>query len=248
MKKEKQKNDEVKDERNHLRLVFLAIILFWVLNLYFMPYLFGEPQDAGGFGDMFGAVNALFSGLAFWGVIYAILLQREELKLQREELSMTRKEIAKQSEALEGQLTIMREERKSSKQKEAEGRIRIKPKFQWKCAGKIGSSDSQVFALEAQDREDLCPEATLEFIDGGQNFIGHFLLYRGMVFDGPGGAGGPAHNNADVEAWIKVDGVLRFRFNYSDSEGHWYSEIVSFFEKDEQFTVEEGDKVENSKK
>lgn len=40
----------------------------------------------GQFGDMFGAVNALFSGLAFAGVIIAVILQKRELALQRREL------------------------------------------------------------------------------------------------------------------------------------------------------------------
>jgi hypothetical protein len=47
-------------------------------------------EKRGQFGDMFGGVNALFSGLAFAGVIYAILLQRRELALQREELRLSR--------------------------------------------------------------------------------------------------------------------------------------------------------------
>lgn len=44
-------------------------------------------ERSGQYGDSFGAVNALFSGLAFVGVIVAILLQRQELQLQREELT-----------------------------------------------------------------------------------------------------------------------------------------------------------------
>ena len=50
---------------------------------------------------MFGAINALFSGLAFGGVIYAILLQRKELALQREELALTRKELSRSAQAQE---------------------------------------------------------------------------------------------------------------------------------------------------
>lgn len=59
--------------------------------------------ERGTFGDMFGAVNALFSGLAFAGVIYAIILQRQELRLQRLELEQTRKELEGQKEQLEEQ-------------------------------------------------------------------------------------------------------------------------------------------------
>jgi hypothetical protein len=45
----------------------------------------------------------LFSGLAFTGVIYAILLQRKELQLQRRELELTRDELEGQKLALTAQ-------------------------------------------------------------------------------------------------------------------------------------------------
>ncbi|MFP3595074.1 hypothetical protein SB689_24320, partial [Chryseobacterium sp. SIMBA_038] len=38
------------------------------------------------FGDMFGASNAVFTGLSFVGVIIAILLQRQDLKETKEEV------------------------------------------------------------------------------------------------------------------------------------------------------------------
>jgi hypothetical protein len=52
---------------------------------------------------MFGSVNALFSGLAFAGVIYAIFLQRRELFLQRQELEQTREELKGQKVQLQKQ-------------------------------------------------------------------------------------------------------------------------------------------------
>lgn len=52
---------------------------------------------------MFGGVNALFSGFAFAGVIYAIFLQKSELSLQRRELQYTRQELKGQKEQLENQ-------------------------------------------------------------------------------------------------------------------------------------------------
>jgi hypothetical protein len=75
----------------NLRLIIISfiglVIILWVLNLSLVPRIFGWPNEAGPFGDMFGALNALFSGLAFAGLIIAILLQREELKLQRQTLT-----------------------------------------------------------------------------------------------------------------------------------------------------------------
>ena len=57
-------------------------------------------SNAGLFGDSFGIVTSLFSGLAFTGMIVTILLQREELRLQRKELQLTRKEFIEQKKYL----------------------------------------------------------------------------------------------------------------------------------------------------
>jgi uncharacterized membrane protein YciS (DUF1049 family) len=64
-------------------------------------FLLPDWQTRGQFGDVFGAVNALFSGLAFAGLIYAILLQREDLALQRTELQLTRQELKRSASAQE---------------------------------------------------------------------------------------------------------------------------------------------------
>jgi hypothetical protein len=84
-------------------MIFLAIVLtLWVTLGYVLPTnIFAKPDQRGQFGDMFGAVNSLFSALAFAGVIYTILLQRQELALQREELEQTRAELARAASAQE---------------------------------------------------------------------------------------------------------------------------------------------------
>ena len=67
--------------------------------------------DRGAFGDKFGAVNALFSGLAFAGLIVTLLYQKEELKLQREELAETRKELNAQRIEFHEQNRTLRRQR-----------------------------------------------------------------------------------------------------------------------------------------
>lgn len=52
-----------------------------------MYTLFPTPTSANEFGDMFGAVNSLFSGLALGGVIYAVLLQSDEIKTNQTHLA-----------------------------------------------------------------------------------------------------------------------------------------------------------------
>lgn len=72
-------------------MLCLVLFLFCAnLFLIFLPY---SKEARGTFGDQFGAVNALFSGLAFAGLIYTIMLQRKDLKLQRQDLKLQRKEL-----------------------------------------------------------------------------------------------------------------------------------------------------------
>lgn len=53
--------------------VVLVVVGAWLLCLYLLK---DEPLDARGtFGDMFGSVNALFAGLGFAGVAWALILQ-----------------------------------------------------------------------------------------------------------------------------------------------------------------------------
>ncbi|MEM7082233.1 MAG: hypothetical protein AAF465_05825 [Pseudomonadota bacterium] len=79
--------------RKQLLWILCGVIGLWLINLLCMLMIYGKPSSPGTVGDMFGAVNALFSGLAFAFVIYAIVLQQEDLKLQRRELELTRKEL-----------------------------------------------------------------------------------------------------------------------------------------------------------
>jgi len=74
-------------------IVSVIVIALWALSGF---VLYGR-EDRGTFGDMFGFINSLFSGLAFVGVIFAILLQKSELSLQRRELELTRKELSAQN-------------------------------------------------------------------------------------------------------------------------------------------------------
>ena len=80
--------------------VIVVYIGYWYI--IWISGWFSELEK-GKFGDTFGALNALFAGLAFAGVIYAILLQQRELKLQREELELQRKELEDTRAEIRGQ-------------------------------------------------------------------------------------------------------------------------------------------------
>ena len=93
-----------------LPLPFLVVLVVWLGSWWGTERQIGQWSDRASFGDMFGAVNALFAGLAFAGVVCALLLQQrqitqqlEELALQREELNLSRMEMARQARAQEEQ-------------------------------------------------------------------------------------------------------------------------------------------------
>ena len=92
-------------------LIAMAVLLLWTLFGWVLPQaIYWKAAEQGSFGDMFGAVNALFSGLALAGVVYAILMQREELSLQREELAATREELRRSAEAQESSSKLLRQQ------------------------------------------------------------------------------------------------------------------------------------------
>lgn len=100
--------DGKEDQRTpwwHLVLGVLGslLVILGVLYLYsvWINSRYTVLANRGLFGDKFGAPNALFSGLAFVGIIYAILLQRQELGLQRKELRSAVEESHRTTEALE---------------------------------------------------------------------------------------------------------------------------------------------------
>ena len=63
-----------------LALLVVAVILSTFL---FLPMRYGHPDNPGVFGDRFGAANALFSGVGFIALVYAVLIQLRELQDQR---------------------------------------------------------------------------------------------------------------------------------------------------------------------
>ena len=92
-------------------IAIIGVIAMWSLSWWLISKYIDDPTNQGTFGDMFGAVNALFSGLAFAGLIVTLLYQKEELKLQREELRETRNELNAQKLEFQEQNKTMKRQR-----------------------------------------------------------------------------------------------------------------------------------------
>jgi hypothetical protein len=75
----------------------LVFGLMFVFTL-FIGCAIPDSEKRGQFGDQFGAINALFSGLAFLGLIVTIAFQTRDLRLQTEALQLQIKEFSEQKE------------------------------------------------------------------------------------------------------------------------------------------------------
>lgn len=83
-------------------LAVVFVLLSWTVSGW-LNYCLYESGERGQFGDTFGAVNALFSGLAFATLIYTMLLQRDELKLTHAGMDEQQRQMKAQTATLEKQ-------------------------------------------------------------------------------------------------------------------------------------------------
>lgn len=67
-------------------VIVLVLVHASILLVLTWPITDWSIEKAGVFGDSFGILTSLFSGLAFSGMIITILLQKDELALQRNEI------------------------------------------------------------------------------------------------------------------------------------------------------------------
>jgi hypothetical protein len=123
-----------KKERSPVVFVVLAALSLSLLTLswvYIFPPLMGAI-DANTVEAAYSALEALFAGLAFLGLLSTIWMQRHELRLQRLEMAQTREEMRRQAEAqekseraLQSQAEALREE--AERQARAYLRISLMP-------------------------------------------------------------------------------------------------------------------------
>ena len=105
--------DYVGKHKATILMLFIIILILCAFPTFcfFMKHNFSKLEESGQFGDQFGALNALFSALAFAGLIYTIFIQKKELELQRDELRLTREEMKSQSHEFFVQNTTMKLQR-----------------------------------------------------------------------------------------------------------------------------------------
>jgi len=74
---------------NILILFALGAILIQLIYGVAMFYMIGTETGRGTFGDMFGAINALFTGITLAGLIYTIYQQQKDVTAAQEMANRT---------------------------------------------------------------------------------------------------------------------------------------------------------------
>lgn len=98
--------EKVENERGKGTYLFVfilglaAVILISSFDQVMRKWFGLDYEKSGQFGDQFGAVNALFSGLAFLGLIVTITFQTRDLRLQTEALKLQIEEFKEQKEEM----------------------------------------------------------------------------------------------------------------------------------------------------
>lgn len=77
-----------------------AICVVWLASFVLIYFCIDGWDVRGQFGDLFGSVNALFSGFAFAGLVITIIQQRHDLQLQRQAIDQSKKDINQQNETI----------------------------------------------------------------------------------------------------------------------------------------------------
>ncbi|WP_202617371.1 hypothetical protein, partial [Roseimaritima sediminicola] len=150
----------MKDSTNSKGFVFwslvgaVLVVAVWAIAGLLTWRSFESPELRGTFGDMFGAVNALFSGLAFLGVIVAIILQKMELEEQRREIRDSRLAHQQSARALEGQLES------STLQVEIDALNHIVDSLQTRIEGMVTRTSHIVIVEDQQKLDALKKERT----------------------------------------------------------------------------------------
>lgn len=80
------------------------MVVLWIANLLWGIWAMDNNATNGGeWGDIFGAVNALFSGAAFIMIFRGYEMQRYEVKLAKRELEESKKQTKAQKLSLDKQ-------------------------------------------------------------------------------------------------------------------------------------------------
>lgn len=65
-------------------------LIFWIFYQGYFPLKGSNLEERGQFGDSFGVLNSLFTGLGFGGLVVTLLIQQRQLRHQETEIKLQR--------------------------------------------------------------------------------------------------------------------------------------------------------------
>jgi len=80
----------------NILISILLTIIFFIGYYFILTSQIKNIAERGQFGDMFGAINAFFTALAFFGLIYTILQQNQLIEKSNEQITQNKKEFETQ--------------------------------------------------------------------------------------------------------------------------------------------------------
>jgi hypothetical protein len=190
-------------------LACCAVVALWIVTAFLVPLFFGCPTSAAEFGDMFGGLNTLFSGLAFVVLIFALRLQSQELALQRSELQLTRQELAGQKEQLALQNTTLKRQA-----------------FENTFFQLLRGHQVMVGSLDIRGPGSDARSTVL-----GRDCFGRYYKYLKGAYQNPSG-----HLVGAVPSLLIEDAYSRFNLEYQADLGHYFRNLynlVKFVDRSE---------------
>lgn len=170
----KDNNGKLKTKAIFWVAVCIVIIVCVAYFLFFYFVVHVNMEKRGQFGDMFGFIGALFSGLAFAGLIVTMLQQREDLQNQKDEIKLQRQDLEAQTEALR----LQKEEiAQTNKELKEQNKTILLQRFE----------NTFFNMLDFQMR--LCERVRFEMVSevkfGYDAIIKHFEVYRAKILTSP---------------------------------------------------------------
>ena len=140
----KDNNGQLKTKAIFWTAVCVVIIVCVAYFLLFYYVVHVNMEKRGQFGDMFGFLGAMFSGLAFAGLIVTMLQQREDLQNQKDEIILQRQDLEAQTEALKLQKEEIAQTNEELKLQRKEMKEQNKTMMLQRFENTFGSSDKCV--------------------------------------------------------------------------------------------------------
>ena len=176
MKISKQRRLVVKFYQN-IHWLFIGVIVLFLLNGLLTLFI-KDWSNRGTFGDQFGAVNALFSGLAFAGLIVTILLQRRDLRLQRKDLRMQRKELELTRKEMEDQTAEFSRQNETLRRQTFENTFFHMMELQQQIVNDLyAKEDSEKIVEERTSNAIIRKNVTVENIYKGRNLFMYAFVH-----------------------------------------------------------------------